>query len=607
MALLEKPLVPLDDRKIALINAALASADAKLDWHIAAIADAQSKAEAAGDAEGAQALLFAGRVLFMHVKGLDPKMPDTILAGRLGEPDAAELEAMKTLAQRVTLAAARARVADLVWQKARDHTMAEIAVKAYLEAGQPYETPDEWPSCTGRYSRALQVAAEAGKGRPLFTDTLKCLEEAIERHGPNDSSFLTCQLMEMVFDHKRREPDVCARYSAMLTCIAGRFEQAGNFHGARECWGLREKWENAGCKPDGARAARAELAESFVKEAERELASETPNHTHASFLLRHAVGILDKSQPDSRPRIAELRRKLEELAEKTRGEMKGTRHSIDVTDIASAARARVSGKSLPDAMVGLALVTDLPPRAALERNVRESMKGFIQYLFPAVMIGPGGTRVAVRTGVNPGSDPDDTPVLAEMVKECQLYVGMSVVGSIEPAREAVLFEHDLREHQFVQLAWASGFVPPGREEVFGRGLFAGMKGDFLTAAHLLVPQLENSIRTILKDNGVNTVLINRTGLDEERDLGWMLEQPKTKELFGEDAAFVLRALLLHRFGPHVRDLLAHGTLEPVVLSAPPGIYLWWLTLRLCYAPLLAKRAAEREVAAESNAGSPETQ
>jgi hypothetical protein len=607
MALMEKPLTPLDDRKVDLINAALASADSKLDWHISAIAEARGKAEAAGDDDGVQALLFAGRVLFTHVKGLDPKMPDTILAERAGEPDEGEFEAMKTLAQRVTLASARARIADLVWQKARDHTMAEIAVKAYLEAGMPHEGPEEWPSCTNRYSRALKVAAEAGKGRPLFAETLKYLEEAIGRHGPNDSSFLTCQLMEMVFDHKRREPEVCARYSAMLGGIAGRFEQAGNHYGARECWGLKEKWENAARNPDGARAARAELAESFVKEADRELASETPNHTHASFLIRHAVGILDKSQPDARPRIAELRQRLEQLAEKTRGEMKGTRHSIDVTDFVSAARERVSGKSLVDAMVGLAVVTGLPPKAALEKSVRGSMKGFLQYLFPAVMIGPGGTRVAVRPGVSPSSDPDDSPVLAEMVKECQLYVGMSVVGSIEPARETVLFEHDLREHHFVQLAWASSFVPEGREEVFSRGLFAGMSGDFLTAGHLLVPQIENSIRVILKQSGVNTVLINRTGLDEERDLGWLLQQPKTKELFGEDTPFVLRALLLHRFGPHIRDLLAHGTLEPVVLSAPPGIYLWWLALRLCYAPLLARQVAERSAAAEAEPGASEVQ
>ncbi len=610
MTLLDPPLDPLDDRKIELINAALALSDPKYDHHIGGIADAQRKAEAAGDEKGAQALFFVGRLLFMHIKGLDPKMPDTVLDSRTGEPDASELEAMKMLAQRISLPTARARIADLVWVRVRDHTMAEIAARAYLEAGAPYESPDEWPSCTDRYSRALQVAAEAGKSRPLFDYTLKYVEGAVERHGPSDSSFLTCQLMDMVFEYKRREPEACARYSAMIEGVARRFELGGKHHGARECWAMKEKLENAARNVSGARAARTEIAESFVKEADQDLASEAPSHTRASFLIRNAIGTHDKNQPESRPRIAELRLRLEELSARVRDEMKTTRHGFDVTDLVNAARGRVGDKPLADAMLNLALVASIPERAALEQSVRQAMKSFIQFIFPEVMGGPGGSRVAVRPGVAPGTDADDNPVLSEMVKQSQLHFGISVTGSIEPARETVLFEHDIREHHFAQLAWASSFVPEGREDVFARGLFAGMTGDFLSAGHLLVPQLEHSIRMILKQNGVNTLLIKGSGLDEERDLGWLLGHPKTKELFGDDVPFVLRALLLHRFGPQVRDLLAHGMLDPVVLSASPGIYLWWLTLRLCYVPLLARRAAAQPASngtEEASPGSSEVQ
>lgn len=152
-------------------------------------------------------------------------------------------------------------------------------------------------------------------------------------------------------------------------------------------------------------------------------------------------------------------------------------------------------------------------------------------------------------------------------------------------------------------------MPPGREEIFAKGLCAGMHGDFVTALHLLIPQLENSLRQVLKERGENTIVVNRKGFDEERDLDDLLRLAKTKELFGEDLCFSLRALLLHRFGPNLRNLLSHGLLDPAAASSAQGIYVWWLTLQLCYAPLLAEAAAtapkeEHESNAQAPKGNP---
>jgi hypothetical protein len=590
MALLDPPLAPLDDRKIDLINVALSSADSQYEWYMTAIDGAKQKAEQAGDAAGAQALLFAGKLLYVHIEGLDRGEPDGISFVRtLGDPSAEELEAMKTLAQRVTLAPARARIADLVWQKARDHTVVEIAVKSYLEAGKPYETPQEWVSCTDRYSRALQLSAEAGKTRALFSDTLKYIEDALDRHGPSDDSFLSCQLMDAIFEYKRRDAAACAKYSAMVEAIARRFEKVGKHFNAIECWAIKERWENAAKNTAAARAARAEIAESLVREADGELLTEHPSYMRACMLVRQAVVILDKLQPESKARITELRQRLQEHDAKVQGEMGHHFHEVDVSGMVEEARRRVMGKPLHEALAFVSLSARFPDRKKLEQTVREAMKGFIQYLMPAYMSGPGGTVVAGRPGVSPGADPDENPVLVEMAKEAHLHMAISVLGSIEPARRAVALEHHVLERHFLNATWASAFVPRGREEVFARGLYFGMKGDFVTACHVLIPQIENAIRVILKENGVNTLLVNRSGYDEERDLGWLLADPKTEQLFTADVVFALRALLLHRFGPHLRNLLAHGTLEPGVLSDWPGVYLWWVAMVFCYAPLLAKR------------------
>jgi hypothetical protein len=58
-------------------------------------------------------------------------------------------------------------------------------------------------------------------------------------------------------------------------------------------------------------------------------------------------------------------------------------------------------------------------------------------------------------------------------------------------------------------------VPEGHEGIYARGLFAGFKGDFLTATHLLVPQFESSIRHVLSQCGVVVSKLDRFGIQEE--------------------------------------------------------------------------------------------
>jgi hypothetical protein len=592
MALLDRPLPPLDERKIELINTTLEAEDTEHDMVLVShVSSAAARAAESGDVEIEQVLGFVARLLLIRIEGLDHEGPATTMTLLpRNEPDDVELETMRLLAQRLTKPIARARIADLVWQRVRDHRMGQLAVQAYLEAGAPYEDPDKWTGCTHRYRRALQLAASLGKSQPHFTRTLALIEAALQKHGPTDTSFLSRELMDILLDHKRRDAAACTTYAAMAEGIAQRLETSGELFRAQEYWAVKEKWEYARGDEAAARASRSAMAECLVKEAELELANPDPSHGRAALLVRQAIGILDKLQPESRPRVAELRQLVAELNAKEASKPRTPSEPFDVSDVVAAGRKRVEGKPLPDALVSLATITRLPSRAALEAELRSSMKGFLQYILPTMVIGPGGTLVAARAGMDQ-DDPDADPLTCEMVRQAQIGYGIAGIASINAAREAILAEHDPREHHFAQLAYSSRFVPPGREENFAKGLDAGMHGDFVTALHLLIPQLENSLRHLLKGNGENTIIVNRKGFDEERDLDDLLRLPKTKELIGEDLCFSLRALLLHRFGPNLRNLLSHGLLDPAAASSAQAIYVWWLTLHLCYAPLLAQAAA----------------
>ena len=163
-----------------------------------------------------------------------------------------------------------------------------------------------------------------------------------------------------------------------------------------------------------------------------------------------------------------------------------------------------------------------------------------------------------------------------------------------PAIEQINEEHHIRQQDLAPIVLGSPFVPSGREALFARGLYAGLTGDYVVAAHLLAPQIENSLRYILQLQG--EVISNLTRQDAQNlyDLNRMLNSPELEakliHVLGDDHVFQLKGLLVQHYGANLRNEIAHGTLGVNELNSGfyglQCIYLWWLTLRLCLASRL---------------------
>jgi hypothetical protein len=165
----------------------------------------------------------------------------------------------------------------------------------------------------------------------------------------------------------------------------------------------------------------------------------------------------------------------------------------------------------------------------------------------------------------------------------------------------LLLEHTFDLRDFLELTANNPFIPPGRELIFARGFHAGFQGNFLEALHLLIPQVENSLRHLLNRQGVVTSGLSPEGIQEELDLNALLEKPELKDILGEDLVFDLQGILTSRFGSNFRNLMAHGLLDQQAFYSYSAIYIWWLLLRICCLPLIiAQRQEEiKDVATSS--------
>ena len=325
-------------------------------------------------------------------------------------------------------------------------------------------------------------------------------------------------------------------------------------------------------------------AEGWVKEAIAKVSSDQPSHVAAAIFYEKAIQTYRTIPRSERAihrvdeRIADLRARLNESREKSLDEMNVvSTPGVDISQIVEDARNAVRGKEPVEALKALASLDRGAKVKELRKNAIEERRRYpLSALFPTKTIGSGGRTIAKDSGE------DEKSALSQMIRDYGIRVGIVVQGYIWPAHEILLLEHRLREADFIALARQSPIVPIGRELLFGKALFAGYDRDFVTALHILVPQIEHMVRSHLKQAGVQTTNIDSNGIENENGLSSLMDLPQTEKIFGEDLSFEIKALFCDSSGPNLRNELAHGLIDYEACQSAYAIYAWWLGLKLVF-------------------------
>jgi hypothetical protein len=117
-------------------------------------------------------------------------------------------------------------------------------------------------------------------------------------------------------------------------------------------------------------------------------------------------------------------------------------------------------------------------------------------------------------------------------------------------------------------------------------------GDLPVAIHLLLPQLENSIRHILKMNGGIDTYVDKDGITTVKFLGQLLYDEKIISAFGKNIIEVLKIILIQSDGPNLRNSMAHGMMSYDECYSNSAMYFCWLMFHICYIAHKLNRAEE---------------
>lgn len=510
----------------------------------------------------------------------------------------ADLDALSGVLAEIQDAEFRARVADVLWVCRKDYKAAQTAVDAYIESSRVLESGDMWPPFSERLQRAMQLGAKIGRLKQFHIKAIEAVEDAITRHEPTEKGLLCARLMHFLLADRVGD---AKKYAPLAEKLAKLMEAVPNWHFARDYWQLKAAWDSKDGKPDDARTAQLQIANTYVKLAESFTTAAQPSYMGAAGWMAKAVQALREAKANAAD-IENAHRRLLEFQKRSMSEMETIQIPLEnspdlekkLEESAKAAAAHVAGHCFEDAIIRFAFVAEPSRPDELKKRIEDPNSGgvFTQLFGTTTVRSDGQTSDTKPPLASDDPKEREIAVLKEMYSQARTVDWrLRVQVSIEPARQQIVAEHPARPMDLMFLVQDNPFVPRGREGLFLRGLHAGLHGDLVLALHLLLPQIENSVREIFTARGIITSKLESDQKQDERDMGWMLAHAEMAKIFGPGMAFDLRGLLVERFGLNLRNDIAHGLLAESQMVTEGALYAWWLTLRLCCIPIAA---AQRE-------------
>ncbi len=532
----------------------------------------------------------------LHLKLDEPNIPFVPMAifsnqrtADIGDFSKSQLDTFQSIVKEIRNAELRARIADVLWiRKHGNYELAQLTVRSYLESAIILEDLENWSYCFDRIERALQISLQLGKKNIVYKETIIHIENTLDKYDGEDPLFLSARLMELLLSVKEGNATKYSALSEKVASIAGSTPIELRWHKARIYWTIASRWHLLNNDESKSINTQIRAAETYVEEATAALKTPAQSYLVAAHHVQHAIEAYRKIKGTESTRV-NLHKKLLEYQNLSVSDFRTHSYSIDISDFVEESTNLVKGKGFIDALYALAFSFSSPKIESLRTRVEEYAKQFgLSYFLSANLKSKEGKTIGRRPSLH--GDEYNIGVQTEMFRETQHEQGILAEAVVRSAIIQINKDHYYREKDLLPIVVDNPFIPIGRENIFARAFYYGLTGDFLISTHLLLPQIENSLRHILIHQGKIVSGLNKDHIQDEYTLNKILYDYNDEliEILGEDLLFDLKGLLVERFGSNLRNLVAHGLLETSAFTSRQMIYLWWITLRLCCLPIYSR-------------------
>jgi hypothetical protein len=493
----------------------------------------------------------------------------------------ANLDVMAALIGKAEVSEFDARLADMIWLRRKDVKMAELAIRCNLEVAKQRIKPGghQWVSATPALKRAVQLWTTLGYPDGLRTEVMSTIDGAVRLDDPEPTDYYRVSLMRSIIELRAIEKPAEWLDKSYQFAQAGR--SAKDFDKAIAYFDIAlsvAKFTKADARKT---QIKKDVVDAYIEKA-RHFRSIGAAGMMVSHHYEKAIEIA-RQHGGLRPLIDELHKELLVVNAQSTGEMKEHGFDFDLTDVIKSALENIKDDTPEKAFEKLSGLANPQKKDALKANAEKSMAEFVfQSLVSTVYTNEKGRTVA-RGDAALSREPNskDAVLQANMIRDLALHQSVSC-PVIDRVRVAIINRWPNPQQTLIELVSANPFVPPSRRGIFVRGLMAGLDGDWLSCGHILIPQLENSIRHFMEQSGAIVTHMDGDQIQSELDLNTLLYRPEAEKIFGENLVFGLRVLLVEQLGKNARNRLAHGLLSDQGFSVDPWAYVWATSLKLCY-------------------------
>jgi hypothetical protein len=447
----------------------------------------------------------------------------------------------------------RAQYADFLWEwtEGKDFRIAQTAIDAYLELADLYLTNRWYSALADALDRASELALRLNDRTRIDrakASGLRIADELVqdERHpvaGP------TRWVLETLLEFGRKLAD--EERSQIVRIIEDAidcYEHDGT--GKR---GLLELFAHPQiAKGDAGRVRAVKLRIAASLEAEARLAAAERGAIVGMAIYREAIdAYIEAGEP---AKVDELKQLLGDAIEASVSEMKSVSATVTIPREEFERRTNwLLERDLRDALIALPINGWAIP--AVERVRQRADKNRQRFPFQWSV-----SRVTVKDGrVVDAPETDDDIERSSFAQEYQ-YQREFLRVELSHMLDRLEAEKGLGTAAILDLLRQGGLVDEDTLATIGVGLDGYFAGDYVSALHVLVPQLEDVLRGFLVPLGVATTSV-RDGLTREKPLEEVLRTPKLREVLGEDVTVFLEMLFTDQRGANMRNETAHGLLK----------------------------------------------
>lgn len=451
----------------------------------------------------------------------------------------------------------RTKFAHIIWLLTNNYKYAQLAATGYLELFKKSFDSIHWIACYQNVNIAYHLASLAGKSSDIFKQTKLTIKEQLIALNGADSSFLSIQLLRLLLDDLRKDELPQFVVIAETLFRKNTDPDCDNSHLSDETFGVLKTIYEKLKRNDDIKSIKEQYADYYVALARKQ--AEKKDYFRAVSFMKKACKIYSN---ENREKAVALRLEMEEWQKLSLKNLQPITVEFNVEDISKAVEERFDGLTLPEAIVQFGRTVRIYKVDTIKQQLSQKEdEQLINSMFSSTVLNENGQSIQNLPPIN-DTDENSDNYRKHMIRYVAEHRRMFDSIPLRMAYQKLERFGTISEDDLNFLTQNNAIIPENREEIIREGLCLGLNGKMYTAMHILLPQTENIFRNLVKLCGDTVTFLNDDGTESFKPLSSLFKSVKLLDCYDKDLIFNFQSIMDDPSGENLRNLNAHGLLEP---------------------------------------------